>query len=41
VWALSQLLPREAFAKLAAENAATESNASVREEWGLASLQSG
>jgi epoxyqueuosine reductase len=33
VWALSQLLTREAFATLAADKAATERDASVREEW--------
>ena len=33
VWALSRLLTREDFATLAANKAATESDASVREEW--------
>ncbi|HVV40376.1 MAG TPA: tRNA epoxyqueuosine(34) reductase QueG [Nitrobacter sp.] len=33
VWALSQLLPRDAFELLAANNAANESDGLVREEW--------
>ena len=33
VWALSQLMPREDFATLAAENAVIECDAGVREEW--------
>ncbi|MBN9006207.1 MAG: tRNA epoxyqueuosine(34) reductase QueG [Rhizobiales bacterium] len=36
VWTLSQLLPREEFEFLAADKAATESDASVQEEWRMA-----
>src|SRR5262249_37434799 len=33
VWALAQLLPREAFEALAAASLATETDPSVRDEW--------
>jgi hypothetical protein len=33
VWALSQLMAREAFAKLASDAIRTEADESVREEW--------